>query len=105
MNIVQQISGSIGTAVMSVILTNQVLGDPAASAYAAVTQGRVPADQVPPAVLSLGQSSLADAFGYTYVVALVLIALCVVPALLLPRKKIDRAVEPEQELAVPVAMH
>ncbi len=103
MNIVQQTGGSIGTAVMSVILTSQVLGDPAASAYTAVTQGAVPAEQVPPTVLAQGQSSLADAFGGTYTVALALIVLCIVPALFLPRKKIDRAVEPE--LAVPAVMH
>ncbi|HTF07337.1 MAG TPA: DHA2 family efflux MFS transporter permease subunit [Asanoa sp.] len=107
MNIVQQTAGSIGTAVMSVILTNQILADPAASAYTAVTQGVVPAAQVPLDVLAQGQSSLADAFGGTYVVALVLIVLCIVPALFLPRKKIDRAVEPEQEkeLTVPTVVH
>ena len=107
MNIVQQTAGSIGTAVMSVILTNQVLGSPAASAYTAVTQGMVPPDQVPAEVFAQGQSSLADAFGGTYAVALVLIALCIVPSLFLPRKKIDHAVEPEQEegLTVAAVMH
>jgi EmrB/QacA subfamily drug resistance transporter len=102
MNIIQQAAGSIGTAVMSVILTNQVLASPAASAYSAVTQGGVPSNQVPPDVLSQGQSSLADAFGSTYTVALVLIILCVVPALFLPRRAIDPAVEQEK---IPVAMH
>jgi MFS family permease len=97
MNIVQQTGGSIGTAVMSVILTNQVLASPAASAYSAVTQGQVPASQVPPAVLEAGRSSLANAFGHTYVVALVLVVLCIVPALFLPRKQIPRAVEPDRD--------
>jgi MFS family permease len=106
MNIVQQTAGSIGTAVMSVILTNQVLADQAATAYSAVTQGQVAADQVPPQLLAAGQAALAEAFGNTYVVALILVVLCVIPALFLPRRKIDRAVEPEQEaLAVPVGMH
>jgi EmrB/QacA subfamily drug resistance transporter len=104
MNIIQQAAGSIGTAVMSVILTNQVLGSPAASAYSAVTQGGVPSNQVPPDVLSQGQSSLADAFGSTYTVALVLIILCVVPALFLPRRAIDPAVE-QEKVRVPAAMH
>ena len=54
---------------MSVILTNQVLDSPAASAYSAVTQGQVPPDQVPPGCSRQGQSALADAFGNTYVVA------------------------------------
>ncbi|MFY1673128.1 DHA2 family efflux MFS transporter permease subunit [Plantactinospora sp. WMMB334] len=105
MNIVQQTAGSIGTAVMSVVLTNQVLGNPAATAYTAVTQGQVPAEQVPPEVLAQGQSSLADAFGQTYVIALVLIVLCVIPALLLPRRRIEPAVPEPGETPVPVAMH
>ncbi|GIG89486.1 DHA2 family efflux MFS transporter permease subunit [Plantactinospora endophytica] len=105
MNIVQQTAGSIGTAVMSVILTNRVLESQAATAYSAVTQGQVPRDQVPPEVLVQGQSALADAFGQTYVIALVLIVLCVVPALLLPRKRIEAATPESGEVPVPVPMH
>ena len=106
MNIVQQTAGSIGTATMSVILTNQVLASSAATAYSAVTQGTVPANKVPPSVLEQGRASLAHAFGHTYTIALVLIALCIVPALFLPRQRIAPATETEQdEAAVPVAMH
>jgi MFS family permease len=104
MNIVQQTAGSIGTAVMSVILTNQVLNSKAASAYSAVTQGAVPASQVPAGVLSQGRSSLAHAFGHTYTVALVLIILCIVPALFLPRKRVEAAAE-QKDAAVPVNVH
>jgi hypothetical protein len=93
MNIIQQTSGSIGTATMSVILTNQVLNSKAATAYNAVTQGLVPANQVPPAVREQGRSALADAFGHTYTVGLILIVLCIVPALFLPRKRIESAAE------------
>ena len=88
MNIVQQSAGSIGTAIMSVILTNRVLDDPAASAYSAVTQGIVPADQVPPPVLELGRSALAGAFGHTFTVAAALLLLCLIPAWFLPRKRL-----------------
>jgi EmrB/QacA subfamily drug resistance transporter len=105
MNIVQQTAGSIGTATMSVILTNQVLGSKAATAYSAVTQGQVPADKVPPAVLSAGRSALAHAFGHTYVVGLVLIVLCIVPALFLPRKKADHAPDEPQDTPAPAVMH
>jgi MFS family permease len=105
MNIIQQTAGSIGTAVMSVILTNQVLGSPAASAYSAVTQGTVPANQVSPGLLAQGRSSLAHAFGHTYVIAVVLIILCVVPALFLPRRKIEKAEPQREDVAVPVAIH
>jgi EmrB/QacA subfamily drug resistance transporter len=101
MNIVQQASGSIGTATMSVILTNHVLNSPSASAYTAVTQGNLPASQVPRAVLAQGKAALADAFGSTYVVAVVLIALCIIPALFLPRRRPDAsaAVDADPEVA------
>jgi EmrB/QacA subfamily drug resistance transporter len=102
MNIVQQTAGSIGTAVMSVVLTNQVLNDPSASAYSKVTQGQVPAGQVAPDVLAQGRSALADAFGTTYLVALVLVALCIVPALFLPRRKTDHTPDQEQRQAAAV---
>ncbi|MEV0720111.1 DHA2 family efflux MFS transporter permease subunit [Asanoa sp. NPDC050611] len=105
MNIVQQTAGSIGTAVMSVILTNQVLDSPEASAYSAVTQGRVQAADVPPEVLTAGQSSLAGAFGNTWLVAVVLLALCLVPALFLPRRRIEKAADSPEEALVPVGMH
>jgi drug resistance transporter, EmrB/QacA subfamily len=91
MNIVQQAAGSVGTAVMSVVLTNRVLGDPAAATYMGVMQGRVPADQVPPDVLAAGVSGLAGSFGFTFTVATLLIVCCLVPAFLLPRKPVASA--------------
>jgi len=105
MNIVQQVGGSIGTAVMSVVLTNLVKDDQVAGAYLAVKQGAIPAEQVPPPVLAAGPDALADAFGSTYVVALSLVILCLVPALFLPRRKLTRADTPAGEAAVPVPMH
>jgi len=106
MNIVQQAGGSIGTAVMSVVLTNLVKNDQLAGGYLAVVQGALPRDQAPPPVLAEGPAALADAFGSTYVVALTLVILCLVPAFFLPRKKLARAPEPAGEAAaVPVAMH
>lgn len=104
MNIIQQTAGSIGTAVMSVILTNQVLTSPTASAYSAVTQGAVPASKVPPTVLELGRSALAHAFGHTYIVGSVLIIACLVPAFFLPRKKIQ-APTIQDEVQVPTPIH
>ncbi len=70
MNIVQQTAGSIGTAVMSVVLTNQLAG---------VASATSPLDAM---------KVSADAFGTTFTVALVLILLTFVPAYFLPRKKI-----------------
>lgn len=91
MNIIQQAGGSIGTAVMSVLLTNSVLNSQAASAYMGVMQGRVPADKVPPTMIEAGRSALAGAFGHTFLIATVLIVLCVIPALFLPRRKLTQA--------------
>jgi EmrB/QacA subfamily drug resistance transporter len=99
MNIIQQATGSIGTATMSVVLTNQVLANRAASAYSAVTQGTVPASRVPADVLAHGRSALATAFGHTYLVALILIICCIVPALFLPRRKVAAEPEPEARQA------
>jgi EmrB/QacA subfamily drug resistance transporter len=91
MNIVQQAAGSIGTAVMSVILTNRVLDDPAAATYSGVMQGQVPADAVPAAVLAAGRAALAGAFGHTFTVASILIVCCLVPAYFMPRKSVQAA--------------
>jgi EmrB/QacA subfamily drug resistance transporter len=88
MNIIQQAAGSVGTAVMSVVLTNRVLGDPAAAAYMGVVQGQVPADAVPPPVLAAGVSGLAGSFGFTFTVATILIVCCLGPAFLLPRRPV-----------------
>lgn len=94
MNIVQQSAGSIGTAVMSVILTNATLSRPAAAQYAgALQQPGVTQDQLPDAIRVPGQSALAEAFGTTFWVALALIALCLIPALLLPRRGPELPVE------------
>ncbi|TDE12223.1 DHA2 family efflux MFS transporter permease subunit [Jiangella asiatica] len=97
MNIVQQTGGSIGTAVMSVILTNQILNDQAATAYNGVVQGVVEADQVPPEVLTAGRSALAEAFGSTFTVAVVLVVLCLIPALFLPRTKQELRTDPRTD--------
>ncbi|SNT33816.1 DHA2 family efflux MFS transporter permease subunit [Rhodococcoides kyotonense] len=70
MNIVQQTAGSIGTAVMSVVLTNQLKN---------VVNATSPTDAL---------DISAGAFGTTFMVALVLIVLTFVPAFFLPRKKV-----------------
>ena len=104
MNIIQQTGGSIGTAVMSVILTNQVLASQTATAYSGVMQGVVPASRVPAPVLQQGPDALAHAFGHTYIVGLVLVVACLVPAFFLPRKKVVAPIQ-DGEVAVPTMMH
>lgn len=108
MNIVTQAAGSVGTAVMSVILTNATLARPAALAYAgALQQPGASIESLPEEVRGPGQAALADAFGTTYWVAFALIALCLIPALLLPRRRPEIAHEDDvAEGAAPsVPMH
>lgn len=87
MNIVQQVAASIGTALMSVVLTNQLQSR--ALAQPAIAAQQVPeiAEKLGPAGIAEGLSQAADAFGNTFLVALVLIVLTVIPAFLLPRTK------------------
>jgi EmrB/QacA subfamily drug resistance transporter len=75
MNIVQQVAASIGTAVFSVLLTN----------------GTIDLDPTDPVTYIPG---LADAFADVFVVATVMVALVLVPAFFLPRKKIEHQVDP-----------
>jgi len=104
MNIVQQTAGSIGTAVMSVVLTNQLLDRGLDSQTVAMQHVPEVAAQEPPGMMDQVLSQAADAFGNTFLVATVLIALTLIPAFLLPRKK---SVNPqlEAEGAPTVMMH
>jgi MFS family permease len=95
MNIIQQSAGSVGTAVMSVILTNATIARPAAAAYAGTLQSGQTVDQIPDAIRIPGQSALAESFNSTFWVALVLIVLCLIPAAFLPRKRPEIAHEEE----------
>ena len=74
MNIIQQVSASIGTAVFSVLLTN----------------GLINIDQSDPASIP---DTMADAFADVFIVATVMIALVLIPAYFLPRNKIERSTE------------
>ena len=77
MNIVQQVAASIGTAVFTVLLTNGLLDSLTAS---------TPPEQVP--------SATADVYGDVFLVGAVLVALVLVPAFFLPRKKVEHQVDP-----------
>ncbi len=81
LNITQQIASSVGVAVLSVVLTNQLKGV-----------------QTP--------AGGADAFATSFWVAFVLVALTLIPAFFLPRRKSDPGATPETAAAdVTVAMH
>ncbi|WP_262852172.1 DHA2 family efflux MFS transporter permease subunit [Mumia quercus] len=120
MNIIQQVAASIGTAVFSVVLTNQLKGGTtlADATGAPVTdETDIPLaglaieswndasilDLVPANLIRQGFVEAADAFGVAFVLATVLIALTLIPAFFLPRKRIER--EGEDATQAPVVMH
>jgi hypothetical protein len=61
--------------------------------------------QLTPGQLSQGLSDAAHGFSTTFTVALVLIALTLVPAAFLPKQKIAPSGQAADELAVPAAIH
>lgn len=114
-NVIQQTSSSIGTAVITVIYTGMVT----AAAGLAQLYNTMP-DKLPEAFTALpqpvqdaeiakGLTEASSAFGNTFIVAVVLVAITFVPAFFLPRTKITTAVEEDVDLgdgpAQPVIMH
>jgi EmrB/QacA subfamily drug resistance transporter len=102
MNILQQVASSIGTATFSVVLTNLELGKhPLAEVLKAQEHPQSAASLTPDKVHTAVQQ-LGDSFGTTFILGAVLIALCLVPAFLLPRRKaspVEAEVAPEAMLA------
>ena len=83
LNIIQQVSASVGTALMSVLLANALadkLGGAAGGGLSAT-------QKVPPQIMQKIVGPMADAFQSTYWWAVGLLALAFIPALLLPRRK------------------
>jgi hypothetical protein len=111
MNITQQVAASIGTAVMSVILTSYLKKDlfagPAilsnsdpAKGNRVLAHAAQLAHQPVEVARAHGLESAADSFSKTILVALILIALTLIPAAFLPRKRASK----EQVLAQQEAM-
>ena len=95
MNITQQVSASIGTALFSVLLTNGFNSSAAVGQLRAALESPEGLSSLTnPAILPKALADMADAFGDVFLVATVLVALCIVPALLLPRRK-PAATKPE----------
>jgi EmrB/QacA subfamily drug resistance transporter len=91
MNITQQVAASIGTALFSVLLTNGFNGSEAVTRLrAAVDAGT----QVDPRILPAAFADMSGAFAQVFLVATVLVAFCLVPAALLPRRKPARTMDP-----------
>jgi len=102
LNVTQQISSSIGVAVMSVILTNHFKNsDLAYPAMAAIKDPS--ADHSAPNVVK-GIAEAGAAFADTYWVALVLVALTLIPVYFLPRKREESRLLDDED-APPVMVH
>jgi EmrB/QacA subfamily drug resistance transporter len=84
MNITQQVAASIGTALFSVLLTNGFNGSKEASAFrGAAASGK----QVDPGIIPAAIADMSHAFSSSFVVAVVLVACCLIPVWFLPRRK------------------
>jgi EmrB/QacA subfamily drug resistance transporter len=93
MNITQQVAASIGTALFSVLLTNGFNGSSAVTSLRhAIETGAQPNPQLVPQAYS----DMSHSFAQVFLVATILVALCIVPALLLPRRK-PAATKPDGE--------
>ncbi len=100
-NISQQVAASMGTALFSVILTNELKGKESVAVAGALeaagdNQGAIAAvlerfDLAPGQlgdVLARVPSDMADSFATVFIVATALVACCLIPAAFLPRKKV-----------------
>lgn len=88
MNITQQIAASIGTALFSVLLTNGFNSSNAVGQFrAALESSQGLRSLTDPTVVPRAPADMADAFGNAFLVATILVALCLVPAWLLPRHR------------------
>ncbi|WP_158893945.1 DHA2 family efflux MFS transporter permease subunit [Amycolatopsis anabasis] len=103
-NIVQQTAGAVGTAIMSIILAGLLAGKfgvPTSQGQLAAT-----AATMNPQTHDAAAVAAADSFASTFVWALVLIAVCLIPALFLPRRPPapPAADEAGEEEAAPVML-
>ncbi|MGB2571256.1 DHA2 family efflux MFS transporter permease subunit [Micromonospora citrea] len=122
-NIIQQIGGSVGAAVMSVILTNELngsrpipgatdpSGNPVTEAGLAIAVQQQPEllQQFPvePSLIERGLDFAADSFATTFWVGFVLVLATFIPAAFLPRRREPSHLLDDQpeKAAVPVALH
>jgi len=107
LNIVQQIASSIGVAVMSVLLTNNLKQSPLAGPATATWRDPALVDTIGgPAAVTQGLAEAGQAFADTYWVAAVLVALTLVPALFLPRRReVSHLLDDVEPGTPPVVVH
>lgn len=122
LNVIQQIASSAGVAVISVVLTNKLtsgdivpgsdqlpgLEDGLTSAQLAISSNAPGGDQlmqalqVPPSLLEQGFEAAAKAFQTSYLVALAVLVVTLIPVAMLPRKKEEGLDAPQH---TPTMMH
>ena len=131
LNMIQQVGSSIGVAIISVVLTNGIRNDPLvsqAAAFGEASQAASPAElpgllerfpQVAEVLAPFGpdaavgqaallqavREAMATAFSNTFWVAALLVALTLIPALFMPRRREDVLVGEDDEHAEPVLLH
>lgn len=84
-NIVRQIGGSFGTAILAVVLVGQITSRVPASGAGA---GLSAIGSIPPALLEHLAPLLASSFGQTFWLAFALTAIVFIPAMFLPNKRL-----------------
>jgi EmrB/QacA subfamily drug resistance transporter len=107
LNIVQQIASSVGVAVMSVVLTDQLKSYPLAGPATATWHSPALLAHFPggAAGLAKGLSDAAQAFATSYWVAAILVACTFIPAFFLPRNHEESHLLDDAQAAAPVVMH
>jgi EmrB/QacA subfamily drug resistance transporter len=104
LNILQQVSASVGTAVLSVVLTNEIVERTTAAAEAAAAGGaqpqQLPADQARQAMAEI----IAPAFGSTFWWAVALVSVAFVVALVVLPKHKPEPIEDDEPEGAPAAM-
>ncbi len=106
LNITQQIASSIGVAVLSVVLTNQIKSHTLAGpAIAASSDPKLKTTLEQKGLFAEGLHQAGQCFSATFWVASILILLTLIPAFLLPRKASDPAAPTGQTTETPVLMH
>lgn len=114
-NVVQQVASSIGVAIMTVLLTNGFKDSAAVSAGQAIAEAERQGTQPPAEALEVTQrlgdafqstvlEDMAQAFQHTYLVALALIVLALVPVAFMPRKREESKLLADEDRP-PVVVH
>ncbi|RYJ05954.1 MAG: DHA2 family efflux MFS transporter permease subunit, partial [Actinomycetales bacterium] len=117
LNVVQQVASATGIAIMTVILTNHFKDSAAVSAAQAIEAAKDRGIPAPAGALEIMQglgdrfqstvlSDMADGFGSTYLVALAMLVVALVPVYFLPRKREESHLLDDQDgNAAPIIMH